>query len=179
MSGLKGGAVTTNGMLGEFKRGQRRVLGGELNALKTPELGQHLYTWFIDCVQILRGRVDGTFLMRHAYLLKERFLSLGCEPTSLPKLTGAAGKSWFCRWRRRFDVKFMKSVKHLEVSWEKLKTRVRVFLKNVFALRFLWENVFPGSQCDGSAGTRCPRGSTTRRWTALMPRGALLQQYES
>ena len=69
----------------------------------------------------------------------------GCKPDSLPKLLGKAGDSWFYRWRKRFDVSFMKSVKHLKVSWEVLKTRVRVFLKNVFALRFLWEKCFPGA----------------------------------
>ena len=61
MVGLKGVAVTTNGLLGDFRIGQRRDLGVELNALKCPEVGQLLYNWFIDCVQILRGRADGTF----------------------------------------------------------------------------------------------------------------------
>ena len=35
-----------------------------------------------------------------------------------------------------------KRVKHLKVSWSNLRQRVRVFLKNVFALRFLWRRCF-------------------------------------
>ena len=53
--------------------------------------------------------------------LKQKLLSLGYELTKLPTLTGGGGKSWFKRWRHRFDVKYRKTVKHLKVSLEKLK----------------------------------------------------------
>ena len=139
---LKRGAVTVTGEMGGMRRKQKRNYGGELNALKCPELGQLLYTFFIDCVQSLRCRVDGNFLMREALFLKQRFVELGHEPTELPQLGGGSWKSWFFRWRDRFDVHFMKAVKHLKISWKKVKTRVRVFLKNVFVLRFLWKKCF-------------------------------------
>ena len=175
MAGLKGGAVTTNGLLGDFRRGQRRDLGGELNALKCPEIGQLLYNWFIDCVQILRGRADGTFIMRQAYLLKERFLLCGCKPDSLPKLLGKAGDSWFYRWRKRFDVSFMKSVKRLKCRGKYSKHECGCSQRTSLPCVFYGKNISPGPQCVGSAGTRCPRGLTIRRWTALMLRGALCQ----
>jgi len=111
---LKIGAVTVTGTMGALNRNQRRHYGGEFNALKCPELGQLLYCFLIDCVQSLRCRVDGTFLMRHAQFLKQRLLENGSEPTDLPKLEGASWKSWFQRWRHRFDVRFMKAVKHLK-----------------------------------------------------------------
>ena len=77
MRSLKHGAVTVTGMMGGFKRDQRRELGGELNSLKCLELGQLLYTWFIDCVQVLRCRVDGNFSMRRAQFLKGTFFVIG------------------------------------------------------------------------------------------------------
>ena len=88
ISSLEKSAVTVCGMMGESKRDQRRKLGGELNSVKCLELGQLLYTWFIDCVQIRRSQVDSLLLMRYAQFSKERFLAQGYEPTLLPKLTG-------------------------------------------------------------------------------------------
>ena len=75
--------------------------------------------------------MDGTFAPR------------GYEPTQLPILLGSAGRSWFGRWRNRYGVKFRTTVKHLKVSWAKLRQRVRVYLKNVFALRLLWAKCYP------------------------------------
>jgi len=68
------GATTVTGTMGGLQRKQKREFGGEQNALKCPELGELLYTFFIDCVQSLRCRVDGNFMMRHALFLKQRFL---------------------------------------------------------------------------------------------------------
>ena len=99
MAGLTGGAATTHGLLGDFRRGQRRDLGVELNALKCPKIEQLLYNWFIDFVQILRGRADGTFIMGHAYFSKERSLLCGRKPESLPKLLGkVAGNLLLDNW---------------------------------------------------------------------------------
>ena len=68
------GATTVTGTMGGLQRKQKREFGGEQNALKCPELGELLYVFFIDCVQSLRCRVDGNFMMRHALFLKQRFL---------------------------------------------------------------------------------------------------------
>ena len=72
---LKVGAITKCGKLGDKRRDQHRALGGELNSLKCPELGQLLYTWFIDCVQILRTRTDACLIMTHARWLRARFVA--------------------------------------------------------------------------------------------------------
>ena len=50
-----------------------------------------------------------------AYGYEPTNAAYGYEPTQLPELTGVAGKSWFKRWRHRFDVKFRQTVKHLKV----------------------------------------------------------------
>ena len=70
----------------------------------------------------------------------------GYAEEDLPCLDGAGWKSWFARWRKRFQVVSRKvsrkTVKHLKVSPAKLRQRVRVYLKNVFSLRFLWKKCF-------------------------------------
>ena len=103
---MKLGATSVAGTMAGLHNHQRRHFGGEMNALKCPELGELLYTFFIDCVQSLRCRVDGNFLLRHAIFLKRRFIEKGCKASELPQLGPSAWKSWFYRWRKRFNVYF-------------------------------------------------------------------------
>ena len=142
MQALKKGAKTACGELGEKRPQQKRSAGGTFNALKCPELGQLLYDWFIDCIQLYRARTDYSLFLHQAKYLRQRLLDQGYEPQNLPQLDGAAGKQWLLRWRRRFRIIARKTVKHLKVSKKKLKARVRVFLKNCFALRYLWLRCF-------------------------------------
>ena len=58
----------------------------------------------------------------------------------MPNLEKSAGDSWFKRWRKNYDM-VSKKTKHLKVSWKKIKERVKVFIKNVFALRFFWRRL--------------------------------------
>ena len=113
-----------------------------LNAVKCPELGQLLYDYFIDCLQIY-ARTSQQLLMREAQNLHKRLLEQGYEPHKMPNLENEAGRSWFRRWRIKFDIVSRKTVKHLKVSRKKLKQRVGVYLKNVFVLKFLWDHCFP------------------------------------
>ena len=136
----RSGARTACGMLGDRGARQKRANIGTGNRQMCPELGQLLYDWFIDCLQVYKARRSSLLLMQKARLLRERLLGFGYEPQNVPSLSGEAGYSWFRRWRQRFGVKPRRRVKHLKVSWKKLQQRVRVYLKNVFALRFLWQN---------------------------------------
>ena len=138
INSLRKGATTLQGMLGDKESTQKRSKGCADNALKSPELGQLLYDWFIDCLQLFNCRVHQPMCMARAQYLKNRMLDEGYNPRLLPSLVSEAGKTWFRRWRERFEIVSRKTVKHLKVSWAKLKKRVRVYLKNVFALRFLW-----------------------------------------
>ena len=131
---LRTGASTVDGRLAGRSAKQRRGKGGSLDATKCPELGQLLYDWFIDTLQIY-SRVNAPLCLTQARVLKQRSLWIGYEPHLMPNLDGEAGKGWLRRWRDRF-------VKHLKVSRRKLKQRVGVYLKNVFALRFLWRKCF-------------------------------------
>ena len=101
---LRKGATTTCGMLVEKRAEQRRSNGGSLNATKCPELGQLLYDWFIDCLQIYRARVNGSLFLWKARYLRQRLLAAGYAPQAMPNLSGGAGKSWFWRWRKKFGV---------------------------------------------------------------------------
>ena len=110
---LRKGAFTPYGFLGERSRAQKRKAGHEFHAVKCPELGALLYNWFIDCVQALRSRVDANLLMRQAELLRCQFKTKGLDVSKLPSFNGGSIKSWFFRWRKRYDIKYRKTVKHL------------------------------------------------------------------
>jgi len=126
---LRKGATTAQGMLGDKNATQKRSLEGAKNSLKCPELGQLLYDWFIDCLQLYNARLHQPLFLERARFLLQRLLDRGYEPHQMPNLAYEAGKSWFRRWRKRFRVVARKTVKHLKVSWAKLKMRVRVYLK--------------------------------------------------
>ena len=83
---MKLGASTVAGTMAGLHNQQRRHCGGEMHSLKCPELGELLYTFVIDCVQVPRCRVDGNFLLRHAIFLKHRFLDKGVPRSELPAL---------------------------------------------------------------------------------------------
>ena len=136
LGSLRKGATTTCAMLVEKNAKDKRSYGGRLNSTKCPELGQLLYEWFIDCLQIYNARVDQPLFLSQARYLRERLLDAGYQPQAMPSMSGEAGKSWFRGWRKRFRFVSRKTVKHLKVSWSKLRQRARVYLKNVFALRF-------------------------------------------
>ena len=115
---LRKGATTTCGMLAENMPAQMRSKGGAFNAHKCPELGQLLYDWFIDCLQMYKARVNGGLIQQQARFLKNHMIGEGYEPQALPNLEGEAWASWFRRWRRRLGAVSRKTVKHLKVSWK-------------------------------------------------------------
>ena len=139
---LRKGATTMCGMQGGAYAGQRRSKKGWANSLKCTELGQLLYDWFLECLYFHKARVTNHLIMARAREIHARLVSGGYQPHLMPNLMGESGKSWFRRWRRRFHVRACRKVRHLKVSWSKLKERIKVFLKNVFALRFLWRLCF-------------------------------------
>ena len=76
---LRTGASTVDGSLAGRSAKQRRGKGGSLDATKCPELGQLLYDWFIDTLQIY-SRVNAPLCLTHARFLKHRLLAGGYEP---------------------------------------------------------------------------------------------------
>lgn len=136
IAAVRSGAKTKSGMLGKSRPHQRRSQGGALNALKCPELGALLYDWFIDCLHVLHARATNQLLLHQARVIRVPLLDTGYQPQDAPNLDGPNGNNWMWRWRARYSVKSRRTVKHLKVSCTKLKQHIRVFIKNVFALRF-------------------------------------------
>ena len=130
ITSLRKGAITACGMLRDKTADQKRSKGGSQNTTKCPELGELLYDWFIDTLQIYHARTDNNLFLAEARCLSVRVLKEGYDPAKMPNLEGEAWKSWFRRWRKRKHVVIRKTVKHLKVSYANLKKRVRVFLKN-------------------------------------------------
>ena len=137
------GAVTLDGLQGEFKKGQKRKIGGRHNSLLCHELDHHVFQFFVDCVDLMKKRCDTVLLMHEARHHKQMLINYGRDPSTLPKLTGAAGSSWFRRFRKRYNIIKFSRVAHLKVSLKKLKKRIGVWWANCFRLRFFWRRCFP------------------------------------
>jgi len=127
---------------GSVRRGACRP--SNVNAQKALGIDQLLLDFFVDEVQSLHLRGDSTLMMNHARELRARLVEQGYPEADLPKLIGAAGKSWFLRWRKRHGIAYKQLGMRLKVSWRKVKNRVKVLLGNIFRLRTLWELVHPG-----------------------------------
>ena len=82
-------------------------------------------------------------LMTRARELRAQLVTDGIPETSLPKLIGDAGRQWFKRWRKKYDIVYSKCGTQLKVKWGKVLRRVRVLLSNQFRLRAFWEIVHP------------------------------------
>ena len=142
ITSLKKGAITVCGMFRDKTADQKRWKVGSQNSTKCPELGELLYDWFIDTLQIYHARTDQPLFLPQARCLSQRLLQAGYGPAKMPNLEGEAGNSWFHTWRKRKAVVIRKTVKHQEVSYANLKQRVQVIFKNISALRFLWRICF-------------------------------------
>ena len=94
-----------------------------------------LLQFFVDEVQVLHCRADGSLLMSHARELRAYLVQHGMHLSELPKLVGAAGRMWFKRWRLEYGIVMKAIGMKLKVSWRKVRRRVRVLLQNFF--RFL------------------------------------------
>ena len=97
------------------KKNPQNTAGLRPHFVKCPELGELLYDWFIDCLQMY-ARVNQPLCLAQARFLKQRLLERGYEPQAMPNLDGEAGKSWFRRWRKKLRVVIRKKVKHLNIT---------------------------------------------------------------
>ena len=77
--------------------------------------------------------------MKEARNLRVFLAHKGYSEKELPKHIGNAGRQWFCRWRRHYDITMTMSWMKLKVPWKKIKKRIGVFLSNFMRLRQLWK----------------------------------------
>ena len=102
---LRNGATTTQGRLADRRPNSRRSGGAAYNRVLCPELGQLLYDWFIDTIQLYKARTNGPLILWKARELRLSFLdTYGYNPQSMPNLEKSAGDSWFKGWRKFYDV---------------------------------------------------------------------------
>jgi len=132
------GAKTRSAMRGGRKGSSRRSDGAAHNATKALGLGFRLLQYFVDFVQMLRGRADSTLLMTRAREMRVELEEEGLAPSQLPKLEGSAGKSWFRRWRKGYGIIYKAVGMKLKVSWRKVLRRIRVELGNIFRFFFIF-----------------------------------------
>ena len=120
------------------RKDSRRSKGGANNAAKpgTEGLSHGLLQWFVDSCVTLSCRSD-YILIRNELLRMYRYLlqSGTVQWQDLPKLITTSGvKSWLARWRRRYGISKRSSWNRLKVTWEKVKSRCRTLLTNIFRL---------------------------------------------
>ena len=139
------GAVTHVGMRASRAGGSCRSDGGRFNAEKARGFAFVMLQFFVDQVQRLMSRADSCFLLAEARNMRDYLLAHGWPLASLPKLIGNAGIQWFRRWRKRYGIVRKVLGMKLKVPWKKVKSRVRVFLGNIFRLAALWELCHPGT----------------------------------
>ena len=141
---LKRGATT-----GEKKANQKRSQESSLNKRKCPELAQLLYAWLIDGPQTYRAGFDRFFLRRQRRCLAQHLPDIGYSPQDMPKWPGTDWYQWFRKWRQRFGVSIRTplspakcKLQHRKVSLDELKERTRVYLNNMFALRYYYRRAY-------------------------------------
>ena len=109
-----------------------------------PEIGEELFSWFVDSIRNIKGRIP-SFLLLHVAHGYAKALSQGHQqdkedglipPSSqlrLPKLN----YDWLRRWRRLHHVTWRTVNLRFKCSRSVLMARILVFWKNVLRVRFL------------------------------------------
>ena len=72
-------------------------------------MGLELFDYFINNVEVLCSRADSVLLMSKARSIREVMVRNGVPEGDIPKLEGAAGKSWF---RKREEGENLRKQKH-------------------------------------------------------------------
>ena len=144
ITSLQRGATT-----GEKKANQKRSHESSLNKRKCPELAQLLYAWLIDGPQTYRAGFDRFFLRRQRRCLAQHLPDIGYSSQDMPKWPGTDWYQWLHKWRQRFGVSIRTplspakcKLQHRKVSLDEVKERTRVYLNNVFALRYYYRRAY-------------------------------------
>ena len=98
-----------------------------------------LLQFFSDNLQCLQSRSDSTMMLNEMRRLRAELVGSGVSESDLPNFDNSAAKQWFYKWRKRHGIKMKVTGMQLKVSWRKVIQRCRVFLTNVFRLRFFFE----------------------------------------
>ena len=112
--------------------------------MKCPEIGEELFTWFVDSIRNVKGRLPGFLLLHIAGLLcrdaeawhaEQQACGLMAPQTvlDLPKLD----HGWLRRWRRRYHISWRTVNLRFKAGRGIIRQRLGVFWRNCLRVRFL------------------------------------------
>ena len=118
----------------EEKRLRSRGLQGR--GYKSPEIREHLWTWFVDIRRSLATSISPRFVLYKAREIAEQVLRWQRQNESyapLPRID----KHWLLRWKRDYGVVFRKPNARYKCSKATLYRRLRAMWLNVIRIRHL------------------------------------------
>ena len=117
--------------------------------VKCPIISEELWSWFVDRLHAVPGRVGTQLLVDQANIVSgdvyddwlvrraQGQADASCPP-DLPQIT----RNWVDRWRRAYGVTFRTVNLRYKISHSKRILRLRVFWSNVLRVRLLHEYLF-------------------------------------
>ena len=151
------GEVRTTGVKGTAQKCWHRVVparnrlrrAGAGRPVLSPEVGDELWSWFVDRLHNVPARVNSNLLLTQARICLSdvqecwrRRAECGevdpDKPPRLPKLD----QNWITRWRRAHGVTWRTVNLRYKISAVKRNLRVRAFWANVLRLRFFHAGLF-------------------------------------
>ena len=130
---------------------RRRPLGsGGPGSMKCPELGSELFSWFVDSVRNVRGRLPSALLLDVARVFAKDLVSWHAEQKEVGQVPPHAAlalpvlnTAWLRRWRRLHGISWRTVNLRFKCPRSVLKARLEVFWGNVLRVRFLHRGVEP------------------------------------
>ena len=139
-NGLKyhaqGGRRPVNTVCGTPDKFLVRSRGQQGAPLKTPEIREHLWDWFVDIRRSFSSIVSPKYVLSKARHFAKVVLAHQRQTrhfTALPTLD----KHWLLRWKRDYGVVFRHPNQRFKCSKAMLQGRLRAMWRNTFVVRFL------------------------------------------
>ena len=151
------GTVRTTGVQGTAQKCWHRNVSarnrlrraGAGRPVLAPEVGEELWSWFVDRLHNVPARVNSNLLLTQARIFVSdvqecwrRRAEFGeADPEKPPRLP-IIDQNWITRWRRAHGVTWRTVNLRYKISAAKRNLRVRVFWSNVLRLRFFHAALF-------------------------------------
>ena len=136
-------AASCTPALAHSKR-RRKHGGGGPGTMKSPELGEELFAWFVDSISNVKGRLPSGLLLSVARGIAQDLVQLHAEQKELGQLPPHAdlclpvlNSTWLKRWRRLHGISWRTVNLRFKSSRDIVKKRLRIFWSNVLRVRFL------------------------------------------
>ena len=121
--------------------------------MKAAELGEELFTWFVDTLTNIKGRLPSCLLLHRAQLVHKDLAALHQQrveagelpplaPLNLPKLNYV----WLRRWRRTYGVSARQANLRFKAPRHIIQSRLRIFWCNMIRIRWLHQKLEPAGE---------------------------------